>query len=498
MPGLKHPNILWFCTDQQRFDTISGLGNTHIRTPAIDKLISGGATFTNAYVQSPICTPSRASMLTGRYPRSHGVLSNGNAAWPESEVLVPKMFADEGYLCGLIGKLHLTGAQNGTENRGDDGYAMFQWSNMPRPEDGTSFNNAYHHWLKAKGVDPYELFADVDALIGPGVPAALHQTKWLAESASDFIVGNADKPWFLSLNPFAPHHPFDPSPEYLDRIDPEALPDPVFRDSDLQRQEAFGNIQHQTFFPVDPRKHHERGADETRFPGGKFANHTGVPREYYGKAFKAAYYAMIEQLDDGLGEICGALERTGQLDNTIIIFTSDHGEMLGDHGLLMKGARFFEGAVHVPLVIHYPDRIKAGLTSNALVEAVDLAPTLLEAAGIDVPPQMQGKSLFPILTGEAEPSVHKETVICEFLDSMGKIYAEDRTRATMTFDGRYKLITYHNHNLFELFDLQEDPDEFDNIWHRPDMADLRWELYRKQNDLIAMQVMPSVERTMLF
>src|SRR5690606_21807010 len=103
------------------------------------------------------------------------------------ERLVTKLFADAGYVCGLIGKLHLSGAERGAEARGDDGYSVFQWSNMPRPEDGTSYNNAYHHWLRAKGIDPFALFAEVDALIGPGVPAEYHQTTWVAEATCDFI-----------------------------------------------------------------------------------------------------------------------------------------------------------------------------------------------------------------------------------------------------------------------------------------------------------------------
>lgn len=498
MTKVDRPNVLWLCTDQQRYDTIGALGNPHIRTPAIDRLIARGVAFERCYVQSTICTPSRASMLTGRYPRTHGVLSNGNERWPEREKLVTRLFADSGYLCGLIGKLHLTGAQSGTERRTDDGYAMFQWSNMPRPEDGTSFNNAYHHWLAAKGVDPFELFSDVDALIGQGVPADLHQTTWMTEATIGFLKHKHESPWFLSLNPFAPHHPFDPSPEYMERIDPEALPHPLFRESDLQRQERFSDIQHQTFFQVDPRKYHPRGAEAHRFPGGKFGNHKGVPREFYGRAFKAAYYAMIEQMDDALGKIYDTLVDTGQLENTIIIFSSDHGEMLGDHGLLLKGARFFEGAVRVPLVMHWPKHFKPGLRSNALVETVDIAPTLLQAAGIEVPPIMQGQSLIPIAKDGSDPHSHKPMVICEFIDSMGKIYAKDRTRATMTFDGRYKLCTYHGHNLFELFDLENDPGEFENLWDSPSMSELRWDLYRKQNDLIASQIMPSVSRTMLY
>jgi arylsulfatase len=492
------PNIVWFCSDQQRFDTIRALGNGYIRTPNIDRLVDGGVAFRNHYVQSPVCTPSRASFLTGRYTRANGVNSNGNGAFPAHEKLVTRILADAGYRCGLIGKLHLTGAQAGQENRTDDGYDVFEWSNMPRPEDGTSHNNAYHDWLRAKGHDPFELYAEVDALIGPGVPKDLHQTTWLAERACAFIEANAGSPWLLSLNPFAPHHPFDPSPEYLDRYGVDDVPEPLFRETDLERQKLFASIQHQTYFPVDPRIFHPRGAEPHRFPGGKFVNHLGVPKNYYGKSFIAAYYAMIEQLDDAVGVIFDKLARTGQLENTIFIYTSDHGEMLGDHGLLMKGARFFEGAVHVPMIVHWPAAAAGGRKLSALTESVDIAPTLLEAAGLEIPLSMQGKSLMPLLTEASAPDRHKDMVICEFLDAFGKLYAPDRTRATMTFDGRYKLVTYYGHNLFELFDLEKDPGEFENIWNAPEMAEKRWDLYRRQADLIAQQFVPSAPRTHLF
>ena len=184
------PNILWFCTDQQRYDTIAALGNEHIRTPTFDRLIAGGVAFERCYVQNTICTPSRASFLTSRYPRTHRVYSNGNDYFPASETLVTKLLADAGYMCGLVGKLHLAGAQGGAETRTDDGYKFWQWSNMARPEDGSSFNNAYHNWLRAKGVDPFELFAEVDTLLGAGVPEKYHQNTWVADVTCSFVEAN--------------------------------------------------------------------------------------------------------------------------------------------------------------------------------------------------------------------------------------------------------------------------------------------------------------------
>ena len=175
---------------------------------------------------------------------------------------------------------------------------------------------------------------------------------------------------------------------------------------------------------------------------------------------------MIEHLDWALGQLLGALEESGQRENTIVVYTSDHGEMLGDHGLIFKGCRFFEGTVRVPLVIAWPAGFARGVVSEALVEEVDLAPSLLAAAGLAVPAYMQGASLAPILRGEADPSIHKERVICHFNRSDDVLLGTvtERSHATMSFDGRHKLVVYHGHDLCELFDLEADPGEFDNLW----------------------------------
>ena len=157
MPSDHRPNILWYCADAQRFDTIAALGNPHIRTPTLDRLVGSGVAFRQAYCQCPICTPSRASFLTGRYPATTQVYRNGHPQFAADEVLVTRLLADAGYDCGLAGKLHLSTAKHG-ETRYDDGYRFFQYSNLPYPDDADAGNH-YYDWLrKEKGVDPYELF----------------------------------------------------------------------------------------------------------------------------------------------------------------------------------------------------------------------------------------------------------------------------------------------------------------------------------------------------
>lgn len=485
----RPPNILWVCADQMRYDTVAALGNRHIRTPTLDRLVGAGTAFTRTYTQNPVCTPSRASFLTGRYPAAHGVYRNGVEYFPSDEILVTRLFADAGYDCGLVGKLHLSTATR-RERRPDDGYRHFQWSHNPMTGEADE-HNAYHAWLREeKGVDPGKLFERQLGFISPGVPAELHQTTWCAEMAIRFIREEREGPWLLSLNPYDPHPPFDPPGEYLDRYDPETIPPPLFRPSDLERQADFARVRAQTVTASDPLA---RDAGDHVYENQSERGYR-PPDRYDGRAVKAAYYAMIELLDAQLGRILDALEESGQIDDTIIVFMSDHGELLGDHGLLYKGCRFFEGLVRVPMIMAWPGRFAAGLRSDALVELVDIAPTLLEAAGLEIPAVMQGRSVVPILAETAPPDVHKETVICDFNDSVGYSPVPDDTQATMTFDGRWKLVVYHSHGIGELFDLENDPGEFDNRFDDPELADLRCRLILRHLNAFASTVPAGTRR----
>ena len=252
MTHRERPNILWYCTDQQRSDTIHTLGNPYINTPVLDQLVEDGVGFTQAYCQSPICTPSRATFLTGRYPATHHVHRNGNAFFPDSEVLVTKLLADAGYDCSLVGKLHLAGSEGKIEPRANDGYRVFSWSHHPYPDiEG----NLYTEWLqKEKGIDPLELFSKIEGAYGVGVPTELHQTTWCSDMAIRFMTEQRDQdtPWLLSINPFAPHPTFHPPQEYFDRYNPDDMPLPLFEEHDIERQNAFRDIDQQTIHAVNP------------------------------------------------------------------------------------------------------------------------------------------------------------------------------------------------------------------------------------------------------
>ena len=460
----ERPNILWICTDQQRYDTIGALGNPYVRTPNIDRLVAHGAAFTHAYCQSPICTPSRASFLTGLYPSTLHASMNGNDYWAGAAPLVTKLLADAGYDCGLVGKLHLSAAIGRIERRPpDDGYRVFEWSHDPG--DKWPEGHAYKEWLRAQGYDLGELRRDPAS-----IPPALHQTTWCTDVTIRFVEEHAPgteraaQPWLMSLNCFDPHPPFDPPHEYMAHFDPDQMPGPLFRESDLENQQKLASV----IFQSKARR----------------------PEEFDAKRVQAAYYAMIELIDDNVGRLLAALERTGQRENTLIVFTSDHGEALGDHGLLQKGCRLYEGLTRVPLLFCWPGHVQAGLGSDALVELVDVVPTLLDLAGLPYPARMHGRSLLRIMTGSADPAYHRDFVRAEYYQALGgRIRAGfPIEHATMGRDRRYKLVVYHGHEPGELFDLQEDPGEFVNLWDDPGHARVRHELMKRCLDSLALVV----------
>lgn len=451
------PNILWICTDQQRYDTIGALGNPWIRTPNIDRLCREGVAFSHTYCQSAICSPSRASFLTGLYPSATGVNRNGLPEMPRLPRvrLITHRLAERGYACGLVGKLHLASAWRGQEQRTDDGYAFWQYSHSPY--QGSVETNCYLAWLQSRGVDPRDVF--VQAPDGrylsylPDVDPKLHQTTWCADQAIDYVKSRSASPWLLSVNFFDPHPPFDAPDSCASRCQQRGLPPPLFEPSDLLQQERLVGA----YFQGKPC---EPGAREQQQ--------------------KASYYGMIELVDEQVGRILDALEATGQRERTIVIFMSDHGEMLGDHGLTQKGCRFYEGLVRVPLIISWPGHFQRGVVSDALVELTDLAPTLAEVAGVDLE-WTHGRSLIPLLTGKASSAEHRQFVRAEYFDALN-MHAPEAPElhhpcwATMYRDARHKLVVYHNLGEGELYDLSRDPGEFRNLWHDPASAELRNEL----------------------
>ena len=465
------PNILWICTDQQRFDTLGCMGNRFVRTPNIDALAESGVLFEHAYCQNPVSAPSRASFLTGRYPRTTGVTQNGQSI-PAREVPMTKLLTDAGYVCGLSGKLHLStvypSISPGTERRIDDGYDEFHWMHHPWLDWPT---NEYHHWLRERGVAYANEQHPDSPHVRYGMDEAHHPTTWCAEKGINFIEACADfdHPWLFSVNIFDPHHIFDPPREYLqrylDRLD--EIPLPNCTPGELDDKPSFQQRDH-----------------ACRFDGMSFDEMSETCR----RLSIAAYWAMCDLIDVQVGRLLDALDRTRQRDNTIVIFTSDHGEMLGDHGIYYKGPYCYDPAVRVPLIIAAPSAVTRGLRSAALVELVDIAPTLLEAAGLDACPGMQGRSLWPLLTGQTDPQHHRDDVYCESyeIDAEG----EPKAFVTMVRTRSHKLSAVHGRDEGELYDLEADPHETHNLWASPRHRDVKVAMLKRLSDRMAFTVDP--------
>ena len=470
-PTAKRPNILFLCTDQQRYDALGCYGNRHIHTPAVDGLAREGVLFERCYVQNPVCAPSRASLMTGRYVHAHGLWANG-VALPPAERLFSRALADDGYDCGLIGKLHLAACYRGrTERRGDDGFRVFRWAHDP---SHASPENDYHRWLAQHHPDLYA----AAAAQGPGrrghepvgfdtMPTEAHYSRWVGEQTIAFLreEREPDKPFFLSVNFYDPHHPFTAPQEYLDRYDPAALPRPIGGPEDLaDRPPILAEASRASYAGL------ARG----------FAAHSAAELQ----GVVAAYYAMVTLVDDEVRRILAALDELGLAEDTLVVFTSDHGELLGDHGLLLKGPMMYEGAVRVPLILRWPGRLPAGERRDDLVQWIDLCPTFLEAAGLDAAgagplPGNQGLSLLPLARGDVGAPT-RGWALCEYRDS-GHPY-EPPVHVTMLRRGRHKLNVYHGPpasdrpRTGELYDLEADPHELRNLWHDAASAPTRDEL----------------------
>lgn len=462
----QQPNILFICTDQQRYDSLGCYGNRYVQTRAIDRLAAEGVLFEQCYVQSPVCAPSRASLVTGRYVHNQGLWANG-VALPAHEQLFTKALAAAGYDGGLVGKLHLAACFGGrTEIRPDDGLRVFDWAHDP---SHGSPKNQYHRWLEKHYPALYAQASarqsgrqQHEAVAFDTMPTEAHYSHWVGERAIDFLQAgrNPESPFFLWVNFFDPHHPFVAPEEYLARYDAGKLPRPIYQAEDLLSKPAI-----LTEASRESYAGHARG----------FVTYSDEEIEQ----IVAAYYAMVTLIDDEVQRILQKLDDLGLRENTLVIFTSDHGEMLGDHQLLLKGPMMYEGAVRVPLILRWPGRLPAGERRSHLVQWIDLNSTMLEAAGLPPLPRNQGQSLLPLARGD-EDATPRGWALCEYRNS-GHPY-DPPVHTTMIRREDYKLIAYHGEpasarpRTGELYDLAVDPQELHNLWDQPEYFQVRVEL----------------------
>ena len=465
----RRPNILFLCTDQQRADSLRCSGATWAVTPNLDQLALDGALFRNCYVQNPVCSPSRASLFTGKYVANHGLYANG-VPLPAHQHMFTRTLADAGYDCGMIGKQHLHPCDTWhTEPRRDDGYRVFEWAHGPNHR---ALENDYHRWLRKSHPDVYaHVFPDQGANESTEfgnrarsgtpidhVPTEAHYSHWVAERAIDFIKhhGAESNSFFLVANFFDPHHPFGAPQEFRDTIDADAIPAPKTYEGELMD------------------KPHEQQNYSKKSYGGTAPGFRDYTEEQINE-IRAQYWAMIALVDYEIGRILAALDTAGLTRNTLVVFSSDHGEMLGNHQQLLKGPQQYDDLVRVPLIARWPGRISPGSTVDELVQWVDLPSTFLEAAGCAPGKGMQGSSLLPLLTGKKVG--WRNWALCEYRCS--GFTTDPPISTTMLRCEHWKLIIWHGSPAVsgqrdgELYDLSVDPNELNNLYHDPDHAATR-------------------------
>ena len=480
-------NVLFVITDQQRADHAGFMGNTVLRTPHMDALAARACVFDNAWVSNPVCMPNRSTIMTGRMPSAHGVVFNDRSLDWGANTFV-RRFRAAGYRTALIGKSHLQHgmSRNAVTGFRGEGAARSPWpphwdeledfetwldDAQEAPEDFYGFDHVEfaidhgarasgHHlrWALAKGGKREDLLVDYAAdapgqhrstnwwqIYQPPYDEALHSTSFVAERTIAFIedANRQGKPWLAWCSFPDPHHPMTPPGKWFHRHRPEDM--------------------------VLPESRHDTLADAPAHLRGFRALHPRQQRNWvapcgYGddallREAIAATYGMLEMVDDRIGQVLACLERLDRTRDTIVVFTSDHGDMMGDHGLFVKGFMHYRGTLQVPLAISVPGLAPG--RRDALASSIDLAPTLLELCGIRGYDGIQGVSLVPSLhDAGAEP---RDAVLIE--DDLANIAAKltgipARTRTLVTRTHRY---TRNSKGEEQLFDLRADPHEMHDL-----------------------------------
>ncbi len=421
----KKPNILILMTDQQRPDSLGCYGCGVAQTPNIDALARDGVVFDRCYVQNPLCCPSRYSFLTGRYPHCHGVRSNWYA--PRSgERSFGHHLGRAGYRSALIGKMHFTPWH---DNFGFDGRIIAEAKfDVECPDDYQRFLLS-HGWRRDKLYDfeSSEYIQNATAVVSR-LPTALHIDSFVGRSVRA-VLQRTDAPFCIFASFLSPHNPYDPPLKYLDRFTGVDMPPRNMTEGEVDRKprEAYDYINRRLGWPFTT----DRLSDEQV------------------QTVKRHYYATAALIDDWVGRIVDTLKKQGQYENTIIVYTSDHGDLLGDHGLVYKQC-FYEQSVRVPLIIHAPSRFTPRRL-NDLVEAIDLFATFCDLGGADSGTSQQGISLLPLLEGTtSEP--HRDAAF------------SNNYFGCMVRHGDYKMVYYPGRLYGELYNLAEDPEEQRNLW----------------------------------
>ena len=460
MPA-QPPNVLFILTDQQRRDTMRCYGNDWIETPNLDRIADSGFVFENAYVTQPVCTPARGSIMTGLYPQTTGLIKNAIELSPDIQTIA-ELVSDD-YICAHYGKWHLGNdafPQHGFEDWisiEDHHRAGFQRREQRHREAD------YNLWLREQGIDnpPVSPISYEKWLPGADLPEELTQAAYLGNEATRFLREHDGRPFVLYVSFFEPHPPYTGPLNGL--YDPDSLPvGPAF----LQRPYGGSLVNRARADYYMGGNLNPLGAE-----GGDFHDLTS---EAGWRRLRAQYFANVTLVDRNVGRILDALDANGYADNTIVVMSSEHGEMGGDHGMLEKRS-LYEEASRVPLLMNVPWLNSGQTRIGGSVSQIDLVPTLLDLLDQPVPNHLQGASLAPVLRGEA--TLDDNDVFLQW-NGMG-----DRNlgsplinrmvslpwRSVITAD-RWKLNLCAGDQC-ELYDLNTDPFELNNLFDEPAQRD---------------------------
>ncbi len=450
----QRPNIIFIITDQQRFDTIRALGFDYVDTPHIDRLVREGVSFTNCHITAPSCAPSRASLFTGYFPHTTGILKNADQ-WRRSWI---ELLGQSGYHCVNVGKMHTFPYE--TSLGFHERYVV---ENKDRYLEGRYYFDEWDKGLRARGLvkQQRELYRQL-----PDYAERLGAFEWLLpeETHPDFFVGDMAS-WWLDTHPLqqplfmeigfpGPHPPYDPVPRYAEPYLNRELPLPQVTPEELASQPP----------PFQAMRVHNTEVDHDS------VIHLLNPTRAQLQRQRAYYLANVTMIDEKVGKLLDTLERRGYLENSVVIFTSDHGDCLGDHGHSQKWT-MYDIILKMPMIVWAPGRFSGGRSLDGLCQHMDIGPAILEMAGIEPPPTIEARSLLPALRGEAwegRPYVYAEHARDGIL--------QETAFMTMIRGHDWKLVHFLDEPFGQLFNLKDDPGEVRNLWDDPASANAKQQL----------------------
>jgi N-acetylglucosamine-6-sulfatase len=441
--GVTPRNVIFVLTDDHRYDAMGHMGHPFLETPHMDRMAAGGINFTAGYVTTSLCSPSRASILTGQYAHTHRVVDNNNPV-PEGTIFFPQYLQAAGYETAFFGKWHMGGG-----------------SDAPRP--------GFDRWVSFRGQGFYEPHPSGLNVDGERVERKGHITDEITDYCIDWInQRTGDKPFFVYLSHKAVHAQFTPCERHKGRYADAEVPTPVTQ-------------------PDTP----ENFADKPKWVKDQRNSWHGVDFPYHSdidiKKFYRDYCETLLGVDDSLGRVMDTLEQKGWLEDTLIIYMGDNGFCFGEHGLIDKRTAY-EASMRVPFMAHCPSLFEGGQSIDKVVANIDIGPTVLHAAGLETPPQMQGRSFYDVMRGREEN--WRDSLLYEY-------YWERNFPHTPTMHAirtqRWKFIRYVGiWDTEELYDMQNDPLEQRNLInsqeHQELIRDLKDKLFTELEQTGGMQV----------